>query len=63
MPRLDVTRALRDRFTPNEQLLVGLLTELVNELRLELGIPPVTADILETRLRDLVWRVRDAKRG
>jgi hypothetical protein len=54
MPRLEHTVALRHRLTPIEHALVRLVRELVNDVRLESGMVPLTTPEIEHRLWDIV---------
>lgn len=53
MPRLDLTSTMQARMTPEARQILALLTELVNDVRVAVELPPVTADEIETRLRTL----------
>jgi hypothetical protein len=54
MPRLTHTVAMRHRLTPTERALVLLVRELVNEVRLEAGLAPLTMPETEQRLWDIL---------
>lgn len=54
MPRLDHRVANHQRLTPRERALVLLMRELVNEVRLEAGMVPLTRAEMEHRLWEMV---------
>jgi hypothetical protein len=54
MPRLEHTVAVQHRLTPTERALVRLVRELVNDVRLEAGLVPLTTPEIDHRLWDIV---------
>jgi hypothetical protein len=50
MPRLDHRVALRQRLTSSERALVLLLRDLVNDVRTQAAMPPLSRAEIEARL-------------
>jgi hypothetical protein len=54
MPRLDHRVATQQRLTPRERALVLLMRDLVNDVRVQAGLVPLTTAEMDHRLWDIV---------
>jgi hypothetical protein len=62
MPRMDIKGPARP-LTRSERTLTLLVQDLVNEVRVEVGMPPLTDHQVEQRLRELVRDDAKKERG
>jgi hypothetical protein len=63
MPRLDHRVASQQRLTPRERALVLLMRELVNDVRTQAGLGPVSEAEMEHRLWEMVRNTLNKDRG
>lgn len=63
MPRLDHTVPVGKRFSANERAILLLMQELVNEVRVHVGMVPLTAQAIEQRLRQILRDERQKDSG
>jgi hypothetical protein len=54
MPRLDHTVPVNKRFSSNERAILLLMQDLINEVRVEVGMAPLSEQTIEQQLRQIL---------